>query len=175
MALFDQFVNKMRTNEPGPGSQRHGIELATYWRPTEWLALDAELAITDAQFRDAGVADQIPNSIPWMFSGGLTFGAKAGENGFFGGLRVRAFDRRPLTEDGTQEGISSFLMNASVGYRHNNWETAVECLNLLDRANNDIEYYYGSRLQGEPAEGREDKHLHPTEPRMFRVRVTYRF
>ena len=40
---------------------------------------------------------------------------------------------------------------------------------------NDIEYFYASRLRGEPEEGVEDIHFHPTEPRMFRVRFTYRF
>ena len=62
-----------------------------------------------------------------------------------------------------------------VGYRHKNWEAAVECLNILNRHDNDIEYYYTSRLPGESADGVDDVHLHPTEPRSFRVRVTYKF
>ena len=34
----------------------------------------------------------------------------------------------------------------------------------------DIEYYYTSRLKGEPAAGIADVHFHPVEPR--RVRLT---
>jgi hypothetical protein len=39
----------------------------------------------------------------------------------------------------------------------------------------DITYYYPSRLPGEPAEGVEDFHIHPVEPRQVRVglRVTF--
>jgi hypothetical protein len=51
----------------------------------------------------------------------------------------------------------------------------VDCLNLLDREDNDIEYYYESRLPGEPAAGVADIHLHPVEPRQFRVSATYRW
>jgi hypothetical protein len=37
-----------------------------------------------------------------------------------------------------------------------------------------VEYFYTSRLAHE-AEGVDDIHLHPTEPRTFRLRVTYKF
>jgi outer membrane receptor protein involved in Fe transport len=110
-----------------------------------------------------------------MFSGGINLGAQGGADGFFANLRARAFNRRPLIEDNSVKGKSSFLVNASVGYRKNNWEAAAECLNLFNRADNDIEYYYTSRLPGEDAAGVNDIHLHPTEPRMVRVRVTYKF
>jgi outer membrane receptor protein involved in Fe transport len=95
--------------------------------------------------------------------------------GVFANIRARAFDRRPLTEDNSVKGRASFLVNAGIGYRKQQWEAAVECINIFDRQDNDIEYFYASRLRGEPEEGVEDIHFHPTEPRMFRVRFTYRF
>jgi hypothetical protein len=67
------------------------------------------------------------------------------------------------------------LFNGVVGYRAERWELALECLNIFDREDNDIEYFYTSRLAGEPDEGIDDIHLHPTEPRTFRVRATWRF
>jgi outer membrane receptor protein involved in Fe transport len=66
-------------------------------------------------------------------------------------------------------------VNASVGYRTPHWEAALECLNLFNRHDNDIEYYHTSRLAGEPASGVDDIHFHPAEPRMFRGRVSYRW
>ena len=90
-------------------------------------------------------------------------------------LRARAFAQRPLIEDASVEGEESFLVNAAIGWRTRQWEIALECLNVFDREDNDIEYFYGSRLAGEADEGFDDVHLHPTEPRMFRVRATYRF
>ena len=51
----------------------------------------------------------------------------------------------------------------------------LDILNLFDRKANDIEYYYASRLQGEPASGVNDIHLHPAEPRTFRVSLVTHF
>jgi outer membrane receptor protein involved in Fe transport len=137
--------------------------------------VDAEVAVTHARFRNAGNEDYIPSSVPFMFSGGVTLGAHGDDEGFFASMRARAFAKRPLEETGTVKGKSSFLVNGGIGYRRNDWEAAVECLNIFDRDDNDIEYFYTSRLPGEPAGGLDDIHLHPTEPRTFRLRVTYRF
>lgn len=165
------YVGDAGTNEPGPASRRYGVEVAAYWRPLDWFTFDAEFAATRARFED--VPDQyIPDSVPWMFSGGITLGR---DEGPFASLRARAFAKRPLTEDNSVKGKESFLVNGQVGWRAKHWEVAVECLNLFDREDNDIEYYYTSRLAGEPLEGIDDIHLHPTEPRTFRVRATYRF
>jgi len=169
------YVGDAGTNEPGPASQRYGIEVASYWRPNDWFSADAEIALTHARFRDSPGTDHIPNSVPIMFSGGLNLGAQGNAQGWFASARVRAFGGRPLEETDTYHGNDSVMVNASLGYRHKRWEAAVDCLNLLDRDDNDIEYAYESRLPGEPAAGITDVHLHPIEPRMFRFRVTYRF
>lgn len=169
------YIGDAGVNEAGPSSRRYGIELTTYWRPAPWFSFDAELALTHARFKDAGSEDHIPSSVPLMFSGGVTLGFQPGTQGLFATLRARAFDQRPLIEDNSVKGKSSFLVNAGLGYRHKKWEAALECLNLFDREDNDIEYYYTSRLPGEPAGGYDDIHLHPTEPRTFRLRLTYHF
>jgi len=165
------YVGDAGTNEPGASSRRYGVEVAAYWRPVEWFTLDAEFAATHARFQDVE-DDYIPSSVPWMFSGGVTLGK---ETGPFGSLRARAFEKRPLIEDNSVQGKQSFLVNGQIGWRQRHWEVALECLNLFDREDNDIEYFYTSRLQGEAGEGVDDIHLHPTEPRTFRVRATYRF
>ncbi|MBB5037478.1 TonB-dependent receptor [Prosthecobacter dejongeii] len=168
------YVGDAGTNEPGPGSERYGVELATYWRPNQWFSADAEVAMTYARLKDSGNADRIPNSVPVMFSGGFTLGAQGNADGWFTGVRVRAFTGRPLEETGRIEGRESFMVNGTVGYRRKNWEAAVDCLNILNRADNDIEYAYESQLPNE-AVAVNDVHFHPVEPRMFRFRVTYRF
>ena len=169
------YIGDAGANEAGPGSRRYGIEFANYWRPVPWFTLDAELALTHARFTDSGNEDHIPDSVPLMFSGGITLGAHGSDEGLFASIRARAFDRRPLIEDNSVKGRASFLVNAGVGYRTDKWEAAVECLNVFDREDNDIEYYYTSRLSGERAGGYDDTHLHPTEPRTFRFRLTYKF
>ncbi len=165
------YVGDAGTSEAGPGSRRYGLEWAAYYRPAEWFTLDSELALSHARFKDSGDEDHIPGSIDTMWSGGISMG-KA--EGFFGSLRGRFFGPRPLEETGNIESKSSFTLNARAGYRRKNWEVAVDVLNLLDRDNNDIEYYYESRLPWESAPV-SDIHLHPAEPRTVRVTMTYRW
>ncbi|MCB1096934.1 MAG: TonB-dependent receptor plug domain-containing protein [Verrucomicrobiae bacterium] len=167
------YVGDAGTTEAGPGSERYGIELASYWRPTDWLSLDAEYAWSHARFLDVPSGeDYIPNSIEHMVSAGITAG---NEEGIYASLRARYFSPRPLEESGTIKGDSSLQLNARVGYRRGPWEFAVDCLNLLDRDDNDIEYFYESRLPGEDIAGIGDTHIHPAEPRQVRVSATYRW
>jgi hypothetical protein len=48
-------------------------------------------------------------------------------------------------------------------------------LNLLDSDDHDIDYFYASRLPGEPADGVEDIHFHIFEPRQIRLQATWLF
>jgi len=52
---------------------------------------------------------------------------------------------------------------------------ALEVLNLADVEHNDIDYFYASRLAGEPAGGVEDRHFHPLLPRTWRLGVEHQF
>ena len=45
----------------------------------------------------------------------------------------------------------------------------VDIFNLLNARDSDIDYYYASRLPGEPAGGVNDIHAHPALPRTVRV------
>jgi hypothetical protein len=49
---------------------------------------------------------------------------------------------------------------------------AVEGFNLLDAQVSDVDYYYASRLPGEPADGVNDIHTHPQAPRTIRLRLS---
>ena len=48
----------------------------------------------------------------------------------------------------------------------------VEAFNLLGARASDIDYFYTSRLPGEPAAGIDDVHTHPALPRTLRVALT---
>ena len=66
-------------------------------------------------------------------------------------------------------------MNLEVGYKRGNFDFRVDVLNLLDSGDDDITYWYASRLPGEAAEGVEDYHFHPIEPRNLRVYLGWNF
>ena len=42
-------------------------------------------------------------------------------------------------------------------------------LNLLNAKADEIQYFYASRLPGEPSAGVGDIHFHPVEPRQVRI------
>jgi hypothetical protein len=46
-------------------------------------------------------------------------------------------------------------------------------LNMFNSLGDDIDYYYASRLPGEPAAGVMDQHLHPIAPRQLRVSLSW--
>jgi hypothetical protein len=51
----------------------------------------------------------------------------------------------------------------------------LEAFNIFDARVSDIDYFYASRLPGEPAEGVEDIHLHPALPRSARIGLQFAF
>jgi hypothetical protein len=48
----------------------------------------------------------------------------------------------------------------------------IEIFNLLGDRVSDIDYFYVSRLPGEPLEGVADRHTHPMPPRTVRIGLT---
>ena len=70
----------------------------------------------------------------------------------------------------------SSLLNAEGGYQFlKALRLNVQVYNLLDAEVSDIDYYFASRLQGEPLAGVEDFHVHPAVPRTLRVSLIVGF
>ena len=71
---------------------------------------------------------------------------------------------------------STSIVNLRAGYNVNrNWKVTLDLLNAFNRKQSDIDYFYASRLPGEPAAGIDDVHFHPSEPRSVRLTLTARF
>ncbi len=102
-----------------------------------------------------------------MASAGVTIDAV---RNVFGSLRLRYFGPRVLVEDGAVRSRATTLVNLEGGYRlSRKLRVGVDVSNLLNAADSDIDYYYTSRLPGEPAAGVDDVHLHPALPRTARL------
>jgi hypothetical protein len=163
------------TNEPSGPTRRYGIELANWYTPTKWLTIDADYAWSHARFTDSeSDGDYVPEALVATFDGGVAVhdldGAWAP---WSAGLRLRYFGPRPLTQDGTIQSRATTLVYADLGYRFNpDWSVGFDIFNLLDARSSDIDYYYTSRLPGEPLAGVNDIHTHPSEPREFRISIT---
>jgi outer membrane receptor protein involved in Fe transport len=89
-----------------------------------------------------------------------------------GALRWRYFGQRPLTENNGVRSASTAMVNARLGYAFTkSLKLQLDAFNLLNRKNNDIDYFYPSQLAGEAAPV-ADVHLHPVEKRAFRLSMT---
>jgi len=167
------FVGDAGTTEASRPSWRQGIEWANYWTPRAGLTIDADFAWSRARFRDGDPAgDRIPGAIERTASLGASFDDKGR---WFGGVRLRYFGPRPLIEVDSVRSSSSTLVNARLGWRMGKRvEITLDALNLFDRKVNDIEYFYESQLRAEPMPV-ADFHLHPAEPRTYRVALRVNF
>jgi hypothetical protein len=168
------FSGDAGTTEPSRASRRYGIEWSNYYRVLPWMTLDADLSVSKARYRDDDpVGDLIPGAIQNVVVGGFSVDNLAN---FFGSLRVRYFGPRPLIEDGSVNSNASTTLSALVGCQiFGGLKAQVDVFNILNAQVSDIDYYYTSRLPGEPAAGVNDIHFHPTQPRSARLSFVYTF
>jgi outer membrane receptor protein involved in Fe transport len=147
-------------------SRRYGFEWTNHYRPTSWVDIDADLAMTHARFRGydseqaevytslAGYPEAqignapgnyIPNAPAMVASAGITLGEKSG---WFGGARWRYLASSPLTEDNAFRSQPTSIVNARVGYRiDNGWRIQLDVFNLFNTTANQITYAYGSLIR----------------------------
>jgi outer membrane receptor protein involved in Fe transport len=154
------------------------VEFANWYTPKDWLTLDADFAWSRTYFTDAQpTGNYVPASLALTFDGGVAVHDLPGIfSGWSAGLRLRYFGPRPLIEDASVKSRATTILNGNIGYDFaNDWSVGLNIYNLLDARVSDIDYYYTSRLPGEPAAGYDDVHTHPAEPRELRISLTRRF
>lgn len=165
------FVGDAGTTEPNDATRRFGTELSLFWRPTDTLTFDAALALTDGRFKGV-VDDRIPGSVGNVVSAGASWEPLPR---LVATARLRHFGRAPLIEDNSVRSDPTTLVNLGAYWTSGRFRLGLDILNLLNARHPDISYIYASRLPGEPAEGVEDRHIHPVEPRQVRAMLRYIF
>ena len=168
------FAGDDGTTEPSLPSHRYGVELANYYTPVSWLVVDADVAWSHAQFVGDDAGQYIAGSPSWVISAGATL---VNYKGFFATVRMHYFGPRPQIDNAAVVSNSSTIINARVGYQIDwkplkGWRASVDFFNIVGNKTTDIDYYYTSRLPGEPAAGVNDIHTHPADP--LQVRATIR-
>ncbi|HWW87718.1 MAG TPA: TonB-dependent receptor, partial [Vicinamibacterales bacterium] len=156
------------TTMPSRPSARTGVEWATYYSPLKWLVFDGDLSWSRARFTESDAfGNYVPEAVGTVASAGATVD---GLHRMFGSLRWRYFGPRTLIEDNSVRSAPTSLFNLQAGYQlTRTTKLAFDVFNLFNAADSDIDYYYTSRLPGEPLAGINDIHTHPTIPRAVRV------
>ena len=160
--------------EPGPASRRYGVELANYFSPKPWLIFDGDVSWSQARFTEFNEAGQyVPEAVNTVVSGGASID---NFHRTFASLRLRYFGPRPLIEDNSVRSKATTLLNFEGGYQFAKaLRVNAQVYNLFDAEVSDIDYYFASRLPGEPLGGIDDIHVHPAVPRTLRVSMIVGF
>jgi outer membrane receptor protein involved in Fe transport len=167
------FVGDAGSTEAGRPSRRVGFEFSNYYRPNQYLTLDADVAFARARFNDSGMSgSRIPGAVEGVASLALALD-KVGP--WFGALQWRYFGPRPLIEDNSVRSRATSTINGRIGYKINgHMKLELEAFNLANRGDAAVEYFYTSRLKGEAAAS-DDLHFHPVESRSLRVTLMSAF
>jgi outer membrane receptor protein involved in Fe transport len=168
------FIGDAGSTEAGRPSRRYGVEWNTRWRPFTWMFVDFDVAWTHARFSEsAPEGDYIPGAPEAVASAGIAI-ERYGP--WSGALFLRYIGAYPLTESNSVRADASTIVDGQVGYEFTpRLRLRLDVFNIFNAQTNDISYYYTSRLPGEPASGTDDLHFHPSEPRSFRLTLSYRF
>jgi len=143
------FVGDAGGTEPNDSTRRLGVEAEALWRATDWLTLDTSMTWVNGRFSDAPAGrNRIPNAFENTLSAGATWTAS---NNLSMTVRLRHLGPSPLTEDNSFRSDPTTTVNLRLEKKLGSFKLGLDILNLLDSTDNDISYFYESRL---PNEGR---------------------
>ena len=167
------FVGDAGNTEANRPSKRWGIEFNNLWSINEIWSLEADFAYSNAKFDDEDLENRsVPGSLKNVASGILS---AEYPSGFFASFSFRYFGEVPLIEDGSIKSEGSTYANLALGWLMDDWQVQLDILNIFDSNDHDVDYFYASRLAGEPANGYEDIHYHIFEPRQIRFYLSKEF
>ena len=172
------FVGDSGDTEASRPSRRSGVEWSNHYIAAPWLLFDLDLSASRARYRNRDRDnDPAGNRVPGSLDKVASFGVTVKDVGrWFGGVELRYFGPRPLIEDNSVKSKSTALAYGRVGYQlAKRTRLTLDGFNLFNRRASDIDYYYASRLPGEAAEGVDDIHSHPVEPRSWRLTLSHNF
>ena len=164
-------------DEAGAPSRRKGLELSAQYHPLHWLELNTDLSFARPRYHTTNLpayglnGPYIADAPYFTYSAGILVNNLGP---WSGSLQWRRLGTHPLS-DGDKlpedKGYSEFNLDVSYALAHG-WKIGVTVLNLFNSKDNAADYYYTTRLPGEPAEGVTDFQVHPLDPRAARFTLT---
>jgi outer membrane receptor protein involved in Fe transport len=163
------FVGDEGTTEARGPSHREGWELATRVRLLDWLTFTGDVTTTRARFDAGGAVPLAPRvtaradltaRLPW---------------GLAASLGMRHLGDRYADEERRQTARGYTLFDVTARYRYSIFELFASIENLTNTDWREAQFFFTSRLPGEPAGGVPDIHFTPGNPRTVLGGVAVRF
>jgi outer membrane receptor protein involved in Fe transport len=175
------FVGDSNSVEPRGSSRREGYELAAFWRPIDWLGIDAVYTGSRARYDDNPDGRYIEGSVE--HAGQL--GISAVKDRWEASLRVRYLGEYALVPDNSQRAGAETSVNVRGAYTVGRATWYAEVLNVLDEEGKDIVYWYEAIVPGFDPPGFTSADVdcsvmncrvsRAEEPRTLRVGVKFKF
>jgi outer membrane receptor protein involved in Fe transport len=178
------FVGDSNSVEPKGASEREGYELTLFWRPVDWLGLDATYTDSSAYFVDNPEGRFVDGALEQA----AQFGIAATRNNWEASVRVRYQGPYALTPDNSQRASGNSGVSFRGAYGFDRFQLYAELINAFDDDGKDIVYWYEAYVEGyddvvNGATGIDDidcdvldcRMSRAREPRTLRVGVKYHF
>ncbi len=157
------FVGDEGTTEAQGPSHREGFEFGAKVRLLDWLTFTGDFTYTrKAEFVRTGEA--VPLAPIWTARWDLTARLPWGLST---SLEMRYLGNRFADPDRHHTARGYTLFNWTGRYRHKNVEAFLSIENLTNTDWREAQFFFTSRLPGEPAGGVPDIHFTPGTPRSF--------
>jgi outer membrane receptor protein involved in Fe transport len=163
------FAGDAGTTEARGPSRRRGVELAARVRLLDWLALSGDVTVSRAEFE---TGEAVPLAPRLTARADLTARLPGGVSA---SLAMRHLADRFASEDRTQTARGYTLFDLTGRYRWRDWEAFLSVENLTDIEWREAQFFFVSRLRGEPVEGVPDVHFTPGNPRSVLGGIARRF
>ncbi len=175
------FVGDSNAVEPKGGSERDGYELTVFWKPVDWLGIDAVYTGSQARYVDNPDGDYVEQAVE--HAGQIGFSAV--KDKWEASLRLRYLGEYALTPDNSQRAEAENVAEPARRLHVGRATWYAELLNVLDEDGKDIVYWYEAYVDGldPPGLTSEDIDCDVTncrisrveEPRTLRVGVKFAF
>ena len=167
------YVGDTGNTAAGRPSHRAGVEWSNHWTPNRLWLIDLNLAWTRPRYTD-GAADgpAIVNAVKRVAHLNVTI-RELGP--WSTSLGMRYVGAAPLLANNSVFSSSTLTTQLRINRRVNaDLDVSLDVFNLANRVNNDISYVYTSRVYATGA-SQEDVHVHPAEPRTWRLSARLRY
>jgi outer membrane receptor protein involved in Fe transport len=138
------FVGDSNSVEPKGGSRREGYELTLFWRPIDWLGIDAVYTGSTARWIDNPDGDYIEGSVEHAGQ----IGVAATKDNWEASLRVRYLGPYALTPDNAHRAQGKTSVNMRGAYTLGKKTFYAELINIFDNDGKDIVYWYEAYAPG---------------------------
>jgi outer membrane receptor protein involved in Fe transport len=175
------FVGDSNSVEPKGGSRREGYELTLFWRPLDWLGIDAVYTGSRARYVDNPDGRHIEGSVE--HAGQL--GISAVRDRWEASLRVRYLGPYALTPDNAERADAETTVSIRGAYTVGKVQIYADLLNVFDADGKDIVYWYEAYVPGVDPPGLTSEDIdcsavscrmsRAEEPRTLRMGVKVRF